>query len=377
MKPIAFMIMLVMSGTAAGTEIYSYQDEISQLGRGFDTESQRTRGSCLDGSIEDGPANRQVQFRTYVEENSRDILDQESGSGSASVNLWVVGGKAKSEFILRNSETKQQTSVLWSIDYRGGSRIFTKRKVNYLGSVAASKGPVERRNACGDQFIGAAIVGAKVFLSAALVFTSEENYRYYKTKVSASAFGGLVKKSKTSIEEVRQIAKGAYFSVQFYQHGGNAFAAELIQASGPSVCKVEDIDKCLDKFQALYDYTFGKNGFQSSFGGETENLKPLYMIGYTYGDSGHIELDSTSGQYSDPGFAEISDKLYSTSRDIQSQMTILLAKLATASITEATDLQLSIEKLNQRFGRVKEVADLCRTTDLFEACKLQYLDVAK
>ncbi|MDQ3233251.1 MAG: hypothetical protein M3Q07_15650, partial [Pseudobdellovibrionaceae bacterium] len=208
---------------------------LTSIGAGVDSVSGKLSGRCLDGSIEDGPANATMSFQTMMTETIDDVLEQERGYGSASVDFWIVGAKAKTEFLIRNTETETQSSILWKFDYRGGTKVFRKRSVNALGLQALSI-PSKAGRTCGDSFISGAEMGARFWLAVNLIFENEEKYQYFKTKVSASAMGGLVKKSKTSIKEVQNIAKGAYLSIQYLQYGGESFDLDLINVSLPSVC---------------------------------------------------------------------------------------------------------------------------------------------
>ena len=107
-------------------QIFSGPNTYARIGSGLDSASSQWRTSCLDGTIEPSTANRSVNFKVYAGENAEEILEDQRGYGSIKVDFWVVGAKARSEFILRNTESETQSSVLWSLDYRGGSVLFNK-----------------------------------------------------------------------------------------------------------------------------------------------------------------------------------------------------------------------------------------------------------
>ncbi|MDQ3233255.1 MAG: hypothetical protein M3Q07_15670, partial [Pseudobdellovibrionaceae bacterium] len=254
------LFLLMRDGYAA--QIFVGPDSFSRIGSGLDSASNQWRPPCFDGIIQPATPNRSITMKMYASQSASEILEDQRGYGSAQVDFWVLGAKARSEFILRNSESETQSSLMWSLDYRGASVYFNKRELNARGRAAAALPMAEQRKMCGDQFIIGAALGARFYLAASLLFDSQTKYRYFKTKVSASAFGGLLKKEKKSIDEVRQVAGDAHLSVQVFQYGGETFDLDLLSASQVSYCSMDNLDPCLERFSALHRYAFGPDGFR-------------------------------------------------------------------------------------------------------------------
>jgi hypothetical protein len=226
-----WLCIFLQTGISEAAQILAGPDAYSRIGSGLESVSNQWRSPCLDGSILPSAPNRSITMKMYASQSASEILEDQRGYGSAQVDFWVLGAKARSEFILRNSESSTQSSMMWSVEYRGASVHLGKRQLNGRGQNALTRPLSEQRQLCGDQFIVGAALGARFFLAASLIFDSEVKYRYFKTKVSASAFGGLLKKEKSSIDEVRRMAQDAHLSIQAFQYGGETFDLDLLSAS--------------------------------------------------------------------------------------------------------------------------------------------------
>ena len=328
--------------------------------------------SCLDGTIQPAAPNRTITMKMYASQSADEILEDQRGYGSAKVDFWVVGAKARSEFILQNSESETQTSVMWNLDYRSGSVFYDKRQLNARGQSALNRSGSEQRQICGDQFIIGAALGARFYLAASLVFDSVQNYRYFKTKVSASAFGGLLKKDKASIDEVRKMAQSAHLSVQAFQYGGQTFDLDLLAASQVSYCSMDKLDPCLDRFTALHRYAFGPNGFRAHVDAKKpEDLAVLWLAASTYQDAGHFLTPEPIAPGIDPGFVTISEQLFQWNRSVQQNIARIRARLvdASRSATEKETAESDLAALQHKAQAINAAADACLNQDNYATCK--------
>jgi hypothetical protein len=311
-------------------------------------------------------------MKMYASQSASEILEDERGYGSLKVDFWVLGAKARSEFILRNSESRTQSSIMWSIDYRGASVVLNKRRLNARGRQALGQPAAEQRRLCGDQFILGAALGAKFYLAASLLFDSEVKYRYFKTKVSASAFGGLLKKDKSSIDEVRRAAQNATLSVQAFQAGGDTFDLDLLAASHVSYCSMENLDPCLDRFTALHRYAFGPEGFKKHAATPLpEKLAVLWLQSSSYEDAGFFLGDTGSPGGEDPGFVPLSEQLFEWSVSVQQSIARTQGRLLELSRdgAEKAEAQRQLAALETAATAIREAAALCSDQDNYDACQ--------
>jgi len=260
------LCILLQAGLSEAAQIFAGPDALPRIGSGLESVSNQWRSPCVDGTVQPSAANRSITMKMYASQSASEILEDQRGYGSLQVDFWVLGAKARSEFILRNSESRTQSSLMWSVEYRGGSVFLNKRQLNARGLQALTRPEAEQRQLCGDQFIIGDALAAKFYLAASLVFDSEVKYRYFKTKVSASAFGGLLIKDKTSIDEVRSAAQNAWLSIQAFQYGGDTFDLDLLSASHVSYCPMNHIEPCLERFSGLHRYVFGPDCFRKHAG---------------------------------------------------------------------------------------------------------------
>jgi len=360
--------------TAVGeaAQIFVGSDSFSRISSGLESATNQWRPSCLDGSIQPAAPNRSITMKMYASQSASEILEDQRGYGSAEVDFWVLGAKARHEFILRNSESETQTTVFWSVEYRGAAAQLNKRQLNARGQNAASRPMLQQRQLCGDQFIVGAALGARFYLAASLVFDSQEKYRYFKTKASGSALGGLFKKDKTSIEEVRRMAQSAHLSIQAFQYGGETFDLDLLSASQASYCPMDNLDPCLERFTALHRYAFGVEGFRKNVNSrKPEQLAVLWLHASSYQDAGHFlsAEDVTPGM--DPGFVSLSELLFQWNHSVQQSIARVSARLADASRgnTDKQTAQRELALLQNKAQAIHAAADVCSDQENYDTCK--------
>jgi hypothetical protein len=367
-----WLCIFLQMGISEAAQVFAGPDTYSRIGSGLESVRNQWRSSCLDGSVQPSAANRSITMKMYASQSASEILEDQRGYGSAQVDFWVLGAKARSEFILRNSESSTQSSLIWSVEYRGASVHFNKRQLNARGQQALASPLAQQRQLCGDQFIIGAALGAKFYLAASLVFDSETKYRYFKTKVSASAFGGLLKKDKSSIDEVRRMAQDAHLSIQAFQYGGETFDLDLLSASQVSYCSMDNIEPCLERFSALHRYAFGAEGFRKHVDSKKpEKLAVLWLTASSYQDAGHFLRANPVPSALDPGFVTLSEQLFQWNGAVQQSISLVSARLADAS-RQARDKeseQRQLAALETKAKAIRAAAAVCSDQENYEACK--------
>lgn len=366
------LCILLQAGLSEAAQIFAGPDALPRIGSGLESVSNQWRSPCVDGTVQPSAANRSITMKMYASQSASEILEDQRGYGSLKVDFWVLGAKARSEFILRNSESRTQSSLMWSVEYRGGSVFLNKRQLNARGLQALARPKGEQRQLCGDLFIISAALGAKFYLAASLVFHSEVKYRYFKTKVSASAFGGLLKKEKSSIDEVRSAAQNAWLSVQAFQYGGDTFDLDLLSASHVSYCPMDNLEPCLNRFTALHRYGFGTDGFRKHADStKPEQLAVLWLNGSSYQDAGHFLSEDSATPAMDPGFVTLSEQLFQWNSDVQQSISQVNARLMEMGRDGAgrDDAQRQLAALESKADAIRKAAALCSDQENYESCK--------
>jgi hypothetical protein len=371
-RRILCLCILLQAGLSEAAQIFAGPDALPRIGSGLESVSSQWRSPCVDGTVQPSAANRSITMKMYASQSASEILEDQRGYGSLKVDFWVLGAKARSEFILRNSESRTQSSLMWSVEYRGGSVFLNKRQLNPRGLNALTRPKAEQRQICGDQFIIGAALGAKFYLAASLVFDSEVKYRYFKTKVSASAFGGLLKKDKSSIDEVRSAAQNAWLSIQAFQYGGDTFDLDLLSTSHVSYCPMDNLEPCLERFSALHRYAFGADGFRKhADSSRTEQLAVLWLNASSYPDAGHYLGEETAPEAMDPGFVPLSEQLFEWNSAVQQSISQVNARLLEMGRDGPgrDDAQRQLAALESKAEAIRKAATLCSDQTNYEACK--------
>ncbi len=342
------------------------------LGSGLDVNTGQIRGPCVEGSPSPNPSPKSLHFQLFSGQSSDEIFDQQQGYGSGQIDFWLLGAKARSEFIIRNGESRKQASMIWNVEYRQGSLNLLQPRWNAFGLSVLKDRPKVFSRLCGDQFVIGLAKGAQFFLSATLIFQNQEKYSYFKTRVSVSGLGGLIKKDKSSIQEMQDKARGAYLAVEYLQQGGDSFALDTIGASQASVCPIDQVEPCLDRLAALYRYAFGADGFRTH--AETVKLEDqatLWSFSSSYDDAGLILTPFNSTVDSPSGFIDLSNELFLWSRRLQEEVADSSSRAFDPSQTQAD----RAEQFGRRQSLLKEsellqnIADRCLTDTDEKICR--------
>ena len=248
--------------------------ELIKLGQGYDSMTGGTRPErCVRGAYWAGGRTSST-FRFDYANSQSDFLRQTKGSASAGVNLGLIGGKGTIEFETKVEETSLSTALTFSYVIDQGRVVLWEREVTPVARQVAKLGAYEIRKVCGDSFLYAADLGAKLYLSIVFRFKDSETYKKFKTKIQISALFGAIKKTKTFTEESRDFHDSAYVQIAAHQRGG---APEVLQhiLGGSGVdstqCKLSNIDPCMALFNDLLAYVKGQGGFIDQIKGRIAN----------------------------------------------------------------------------------------------------------
>ncbi|SME95222.1 hypothetical protein [Pseudobacteriovorax antillogorgiicola] len=244
---------MMLSTSAFGTDILSPNENQRWLGHGYNVQEQRIVSECITGkviSIDLEKTNLKVGYG----ESLSDFIERYNGRLRGSIDLGIISGKASREFLIRNTETNKSASAIWLIDYQSHVESLINPRLNEIGNEARLLDPDEKSKICGNRVVHSQEIGAKTLLSLNLRFNSSEKYRWFKTKVKASAFGGLVKKSKTTIEEFQEFAEEGLLEVSALQIGGDTKELDRLKSAGQISCKTNDMEPCIDTFNRLFEY---------------------------------------------------------------------------------------------------------------------------
>jgi hypothetical protein len=323
---IALVAIALGPQTFASTVIIPGAQVKDILWRGYNSETRSLQLPCVQGDIQFTPIEK-ASFGFLYDQTYESIMRESAGKAMGSINAVVLSGKASREFLIRKSQNNQSVHALWSFEYEKAWASNGEPEMNLIGQSAAERDLPGRVLACGDSFVSKALIGTKIYISASLYFFTKEAYQRFKTKVSASALGGLVKKSKTSIEEVREFSESAIFSVSATQIGGNEGKLSSLLQGGEIRCTLTNVDACADRYETLINYAKSSDIFPAD-STPVENMPVLMGLTNYYSDYG-LDLLASYQDHPDSNLIDKSQRVSILRADLSSllwEMDILLSE---------------------------------------------------
>lgn len=252
------------------------------VGRGYSMKPGKLLRQCVTGTLSSssGSFSQSSQWENH---NASTVEEEVSGRGKASADFFLVSGKAKVEFLTKYSGKSTTTSFAVFNRYSAGSIGLISPR--YSADLGLSPEEKEKwKEACSNRWISSVTMGSYFVWGASLLFHSDEASARLKTKFSAKALGGLVKKSKTQEEEFSSASKDATLIVWAQQVGGNEEEFRRLFTKSRStdfelLCDEKTLKACQDAVARLESYQSGPGGFSEQMkaaSAEPElHLRPL------------------------------------------------------------------------------------------------------
>lgn len=272
------LFKLVLSSTLLFYSMNSFADKIvpagqveeAIIGTGFDTDTQRFVGNCLNGDVEQhGQAKANISFSQTISESE---LEKELGfdaGGKFRYGAAKIGVSAK---FLKSQRTNNYSIVaVYSGDYKFKNLLLKfreptntnlkpdeieKERLSAVG-IAARKDDLRWMETCGEEYVQQIERGAKLFYSIRIDFSSKEEKDLFETSFSYdSSYASVhahLKNSKDSFSKNTQVTIGAMqiggdvrrATELFYTKGGEGESADNANAAMAFVkCSFGDFSKC-------------------------------------------------------------------------------------------------------------------------------------
>jgi hypothetical protein len=351
------LLAIISSTHAPATTVFLPDARVKDLiWRGYNSESRSLALPCTEGTLQLRPI-EQASFGFLYDESFESLMRENAGKASGSVNALVISGSASREFLIRKSQNDRSIHALWTFEYKKGWVSSSSPQINLLGQSASQRDREGRLATCGDSFIARALVGTKLYISASILFFSREDYQRFKTKVSASALGGLVKKSKTSIEEVKNFQESAMLSVSAMQMGSDGEKISTILGGNEILCSLNNVDDCADRYDALIRYAKSPDIYPPKPAVSLEDWPALHGVTSSYPEYG---FDALSEKDSYPEINLLDKSVYvAQQRDELSQLLWEKDVLVAEQRHPKTSTQRKVE-IERRLGIIQDKAEAIR-----------------
>lgn len=325
--------------------------------------TRQLRQHCIVGEPRLYPQ-RQAEFRMHFAKDFNDLLKSRSGSGSVGVNIWLIGASARQEFFLRNSSSDQRVSMIWELSYHLGTVALENRSLSLIGQGASQRDERSKREICGDRFIDHVKLGSRVYLAVSLHFLSEEAYRQFRTRVTVSFLGGLIRFSREFVDTFQSFEDQVWLSVDVIQMGGDSEYLKGLGSEQRLFCDQRNLKQCAERFQAIYQYMYGAKGLQSSL--REQDLSayfPKYYWAADYRESLHDELQASQPGFEDKDLVAYEARKFQQIDRYLSQLSRLEYELSTFQVDDSRRIQYQaqIEGLQHKIRELQDQLLACRS----------------
>lgn len=246
------------------------------LGRGYDSHLNIMREACIAGTMVSS-VNKRLQLDSTFDQSFQSMFQEKRGFFGAGLNLGFIGGKGRTDFIFRNLASKQRTSLISRIFYEHARLSFNDYHTNIFAEDALAKGPAEVQGRCGDQLINSVKVGSALYVSAGLMFPSEQSFKEFRTRITISLLFGLIKIRKEFVKTFENVAKDATIYFDILQLGGDTKEFDALKEANPGYCSKDNLATCLDYYEKLLSYI--NKGFGKSI--ESASLDQMFPLSFS------------------------------------------------------------------------------------------------
>ncbi|RZA17343.1 MAG: hypothetical protein EOP10_22935 [Proteobacteria bacterium] len=228
----------------------------SNLGVGFDSETQGMKSQCVTGSTEwRGENEASIVYGQDLSFN--DIMKSYGGGAKvgATVYGFEVGGAA--EFASKNATTEFSSSISLVNKVSLKKLLLSNPKLTEDGKkeLVEDRARDTVRETCGNEFFSAIVYGAQIFVVAKFDFASAQDKIEFKGNASVSLLGvGEIGGNISHLSD--KVKKTGRVTISARQVGGNPEELSKILGSGLLIsCSLVDYEKtCLPALQAIVKY---------------------------------------------------------------------------------------------------------------------------
>ena len=167
------------------------------------------------------------------------------GKLALGVDAKIFGVHGDIDMFTSTQETTKTTTVLMTYQLTAKEILLT----NVHGI------PEKKSALCGDQFVSARQLGARLYIAYTFYFENEIKKKNFTRNVTVSLFFGLFKKSFSKPKLADQDIGDVKVSIKAWQFGGDPEVLSGILANNtPNQCTYKNLEKCATNLRDLSDY---------------------------------------------------------------------------------------------------------------------------
>lgn len=283
-KKILLTLALLSSNVMAGEHVITSSEKLSaELGAGYDSEAEIFTGKCVTGTpVYVGKQESNLDFSQSI---SQKELSKELGvAAGGRARMGAVTYSASAKFMKNSKSNSFSISSIYTGNYSFRQRKLQDPVLNTIGKKLASN-PERFQTTCGDNFSHKQSLGAKIFFSIRLDFTSKKSKQAFEANFSMS---GPMMSANASLRHAKNsFSKDTKVTISALQIGGDVskisdiFYSENADGtnSGPKdfvSCSFGDLNKCEKVLENAIRYaTDTRVGFPSQIKPDTDPNSPI------------------------------------------------------------------------------------------------------
>lgn len=280
-----WLLLAFLSLPAVADEIIAPSiKEHALLGTGFATKKDQFEEGCVVGETKYSGAPTSTIGLTQILSQS-ELSDSLGFSAGTKFRYGLVSVSAAAKFMSSSQSTSYSLSTVYEATYHFKNEILTKPEMSEIGKKVMEND--ERwLETCGDHYVWQRELGAKIYFSIRIDFSSEADKKYFEANFSLAA---PMLSIASSLEKAKErLSKKTTVNVSAIQVGGSV--EKLSQIFGNSDDRMAFVDCSIGKFENCHkvlksalDYaTDTQNGFPAQIVPElgTENPSGPAILAY-------------------------------------------------------------------------------------------------
>lgn len=281
MKRFLLSLSLLMSPVMAKEyELISNEKLSAEIGAGYNSETELFAGTCVTGQV--AYVGKQESNLDFSQSISQKQLTKELGiAAGGRARMGAITYSASAKFAKKSKSNSFSIASIYTGNYSFKQRKLINPKLNTLGQ-KLSQHPERFQFTCGDSFAFKQSLGAKIFFSIRIDFTSQQAKQAFEANFSMS--GPMASASASLRKAKNTFSKDTKVTVSALQIGGDVskisdiFYPNAGEVSGPKdfiQCTFGDLTKCENVLENAIKYaTDTRLGFPSQIAPEAEINSP-------------------------------------------------------------------------------------------------------
>lgn len=262
------------------TQIPGSHNDYAELGQAYSSaKSKILPVSCISSSLVDLEAgNTRGSFEIGVDVGAKDVLNKISGTLNADVKFPVIRAGIDAELAKEMAASEYVANRLVTYSLTPKKKVL--RGPYSISPVIANKLSEDGFDPanCGDEFVTAVTLGAKLFVNMRVEFLNNEDKLNIGGNIElgygldGSPVGVDIQASANYLDE--KTKKSVKITVRAEQHGGDPAKFAKVIPANIMECNLEDPQPCLDMFNNVVAYA------KEDFASQLENQNDYNTISY-------------------------------------------------------------------------------------------------